>query len=183
MESSVNSSDISHTLQKWIDDVLPTVSLHTPASIHVNELIGRQDSVYNPTYTNVSIQLFLALVEAIVALSNVVQPVLVIPLEPKDLVDRESIPRNVEDIEKDAHKLEPPGLYLLDWRAYATPWITEEYKMPLALSMLRLPPLPLYVYYRAYRLPVDGLVFPLLKEWNPLGEYERCIYVEYWGKR
>lgn len=164
-------NDLQNKVAAWVNENLSRVSAKNPASIHLDELLGRE--IKNDEILDLSLNAFVHLIEILVKDGVPVKPFLAIVLEGDSREIQFDIPENKKDITNQLSN-KPPSLYLVDWDSSKYLTVIEKYQTPLPFELLEDNIVGVYTYFIEYRgaIGIDN-------DW----EFARAIYLDYYPEK
>ena len=159
---------LAESIDHWIDEGIPSLSIARPATVHIDELLGR--TLLPAEYIAHSIGAFTVLVQRVIQRKLPAQPTLVIPLVSRGVQVYGFVPHTMSDVILELDHHEPPSLYLLHWDLWRTKPTYEQYQCPILLEFPGLNMRGLAAYYKEFR---DALA--IAKGWD----FARSIQFQY----
>lgn len=160
--------DISNkSIYKFISEGLNylTEKNGEPYARHIDELIEYKNSDASADMTRDALEFYERLINSD-EMSSKVMPILVLPLEESLSM---TFPESSLVLRGALEVLEPPILYIAERKANDSPYIVEEYKLPIEQDVLRTAKGNVYAYFRAYRYDKED-------------DYARGLFFEYYPK-
>lgn len=162
----MQDSAMDEAIGRWIEGNMGAVGALSPATIHIDELVGA--GMARLETVRISVRAFSILAERLRQIGTPLQPLLVIPLVSRSKRLGMAVPASLAALQRQLSD-EPPSLHMQEWTPRKYFVVCEECRIPLPFPLTATAEADIYVYYREHRY-----TRAIQNNW----EFDRGVYAE-----